>query len=1188
MIFDRRCFLHPVNNEKEIEHILTDPAFREVLDRIRKGEAHVRLGGLRGSAKSLLLCILSKALRRTLLVVSPTPGEADDLCNDIAFFCGNGTTLFPAWDILAADVLAPRREVELRRAEALYRLSDGDPAIIVAPLAALLQKVVPKDAFLSFVEKISLGDTLERDRIAEKLVSGGYRRIPLVEAEGEFSIRGNVIDVYPPGAPRPYRMLFAGDEIESVREFDAESQRSGREIDEFILSPARELILTADSHERATRNLRNRANELDLPRAVRDHLMEMIAENLDYPVNPQLLPLYYADDEGSRSLEPVFEYLDPRCIVVFDDTLSLRRAGKKLEEEMDRFIERAKDEEKYYLEKKVFHIETDSVFTRGACQRLDIEGLDLDTWSPEGTTVRFRTETDIGIRQDNTVPFSKEESILAPAVEKIRRWVGDGNFVAFLCAGEEDIQRMTHLLEDYGLPLVPGSNSFIGDLERYDGRGALVLREGRIGQGFRFPELRLVIFSEEDIFGKKTKQRRPRPAREGYFLRSFGELKEGDFVVHTDHGIGVYQGLKRLAVGDIENDFLLLEYLEGDRLYIPVHRLDMIQRYIGPDGHVPKIDRLGGTSWETAKKRVKKAVNEIAEELVSLYAARGVLEGHAYGPLDRYYEEFASAFEYEETPDQVKAIEDVHFDMGSPKPMDRLICGDAGFGKTEVAIRAAFRTAMEGKQVAMLVPTTILAEQHYQTFSKRLGRHPVRVEVLSRFRTREQQKRIVEDVAKGSVDIVIGTHRLLQKDVAFKDLGLVIIDEEQRFGVSHKEKLKKLRTLVDVLTLTATPIPRTLQLSLVGIRDLSIINTPPEGRLSIKTYVLEFEEGVIIDAVREEIRRGGQVFFLHDRVHSIDRVAGMIRKLVPECKIAVAHGQMKARELEDVMVKFLRREYDVLVSTTIIGSGLDIPAANTIIINRADRFGLSQLYQLRGRVGRSTEEARAFLLIPKGALLPKDAQKRLQFIKEFTDPGSGFQIASHDLEIRGAGNLVGVSQSGHISAVGYEMYLGLMEKAVRELKGEPLREEEIRPEINLGIPAFIPDEYITDMHRRLVTYKRLSMAASDEEVDSIREELMDCFGFVPLQVENLFEVIGIRNRLKTVMGERMDYDGKFLSITFHRESPIDPTRIMKLSKTRMKGLKLTPDLKLSIPLPGIRADDVPRQAKNILRELTAS
>ncbi len=1182
----RRYFFHPVKSKKELEHVLTDQALREVLDRIRRGEGHVRLSGLRGSAKALLVSFLSKILGRPLLVISPTPGEAADLCRDIGFF-GADTTLFPAWDMFSADVLASRRDIELRRAEALHRLSAGEAVVVVAPLAAALQKVVPKAVFTSFVERISIGDTLDRDRIAGKLVSGGYRRTPLTEDEGEFSIRGNVIDVYPPGTPRPYRMLFAGDEIESIREFDPVSQRSGRELDECTLHPARELILTADARERALRNLRDRANELDLPRAARDALAEMVSEDLDGPVTPQLLPLYYSDDRGGQGLESLSSYLGTRCIIVYDDPLALRRSSDQFEEEFARFVDRAKGEEKYYPEKNTRYEEADRLFTFGDGQRISIEGLDLDGVSPAEASIRFRIETDIGIGVDRAAPLSKEESILAPVAEKIRGWIDEGNLVLFLCAGEEDIHRMTHLLEAHGLPVSQTAGSFLDDLSTHIGPGGLVLRAGRIGRGFFFPGIRLVIFSEEDIFGKKTRQRRLRPAREGYFLRSFGELKEGDFVVHTDHGIGIYQGLKRLTIGDVENDFLLLEYQNSDRLYIPVHRLDIIQRYIGPDGYTPRIDRLGGTSWETAKRRVKKAVHEIAEELVSLYAARGVLEGHAYGPLDRYYEEFASAFEYEETPDQARAIEDIHLDMGSPRPMDRLICGDAGFGKTEVAIRAAFRAAMEGKQTAMLVPTTILAEQHYQTFSKRLARYPVRVEVLNRFRTREQQKQIIEGIAKGSVDIVIGTHRILQKDVVFKDLGLVIIDEEQRFGVSHKEKLKKLRTLVDVLTLTATPIPRTLQLSLVGIRDLSVINTPPEGRLSIKTYVLEYDEGVVIDAIREEIRRGGQVFFLHDRVQSIERMAGMIRKLVPECRVAVVHGQMKARELENVMVRFLRREYDVLVSTTIIGSGLDIPTANTIIINRADRFGLSQLYQLRGRVGRSTEEARAFLLIPKGTPLPKDAQKRLQVIKEFTEPGSGFQIASHDLEIRGAGNLVGLSQSGHISAVGYEMYITLMEKAVRELKGEPSKEE-IRPEINLGLPAFIPDDYITDMHRRLVTYKRLSMAGSDEEVEEIREELVDGFGFVPPQVENLFEVIGIRNRLKAVMGERMDYDGKILSITFRRDSPIDPARILKLSKSRMKGLRLTPEHRLLLPLPGLRDEDILRQAKNILGELAAS
>ncbi len=638
-------------------------------------------------------------------------------------------------------------------------------------------------------------------------------------------------------------------------------------------------------------------------------------------------------------------------------------------------------------------------------------------------------------------------------------------------------------------------------------------------------------------------------------------------------------------MGAIENDFLLMEYQAGDRLYIPVHRLDQIQRYIGPDGHDPRIDKLGGTAWETARRRVKKAVEEIAEDLVALYAARDTLKGNAFSAVDRYYEEFSSSFEYEETPDQGRAIEDVNLDMDNEKPMDRLICGDAGFGKTEVAIRAAFRAAMDGKQTAVLVPTTILAEQHYQTFCSRLAKYPVRLETLNRFKTREQQKQVLEKLARGLIDIVVGTHRLLQKDVVFKDLGLVVIDEEQRFGVTHKEKLKKLRTLVDVLTLTATPIPRTLQLSLVGIRDLSIIHTPPEGRLSIKTWVLEFDDEVIRKATLDEMARGGQVFFIHDRVHSIHHMARRIRQVVPEAKIGVAHGQMRPRELEDVMVKFLRKEYNVLLCTTIIGSGIDIPTANTIIIDRADRFGLAQLYQIRGRVGRSKEEARAYLLIPPGAMLSPDAQKRLTVIKEFTEPGSGFKIASHDLEIRGAGNLVGMSQSGHVSAVGYEMYTQLMERAVRELRGEKMPEAEIKPEIHLGLAAFIPDSYVPDTHRRLVTYKKLSMAPADEDLLETREEMLDCYGPLPQEVQNLIEVISLRNLMKGLMAEKMEYDGRNMILAIHKSSPIDPLKLIELSRKKWKGMRFTPDHRLFIPMPDLQEWQIIEAAKGLLEEL---
>ena len=626
--------------------------------------------------------------------------------------------------------------------------------------------------------------------------------------------------------------------------------------------------------------------------------------------------------------------------------------------------------------------------------------------------------------------------------------------------------------------------------------------------------------------------------------------------------------------------------MDGDKLYIPVNSLEKIQRYLGPDGYVPKIDKMGGPSWEAVKEKVKKSVREVAEELVSIYAAREVMDGHSFSPPDRTYEEFSSTFEYEETPDQSKSIEEVLLDMGSDRPMDRLICGDAGFGKTEVALRASFRSAMDGKQVALLVPTTILAEQHYQTFSKRLKDYPVRVEVLNRLKTKAEQQKIVEGINKGTVDIAIGTHRLLQSDIKFKDLGLVIIDEEQRFGVAHKEKLKKLRTLVDVLTLTATPIPRTLHLSLIGIRDLSIINTPPEDRLPIKTYVYEFNEDIIRDAIRQELIRGGQVFFLHDRVKSIYTMSRLVEKLVPESSVGVVHGRMKGKDIEDTMAKFVRGDYTVLVCTSIIASGLDIPTANTIIINRADRFGLAQLYQIRGRVGRSKEEANAHLLVPIGSMLSRDTQRRLRVIMEYAEPGSGFRIASNDLEIRGAGNILGTSQSGQVAAVGYELYTELMERTIREIKGEKMPEEEAKPEINLGLPAYIPEDYMPDKHRRLVTYKRLSMADTDEDLSKIREEIIDCYGFVPSEVENLFEVISIRNMLKVIRGKKMGYDGKNILIDFHRDSPVNPSKIIELSRKKVKGVRLTPDFKLTVFMPDLQAHEIKIHAKELLQKLS--
>ena len=1190
---------------------LTDPTFKAVIEEISRGEDKLKISGLHGSARAFLFSILFRIIKKPLVVISPTVREAKGIYQDVSLFLTDEEVVFlPPWEIMSTDAFSYQGDVESGKIDALFELTSGRSAVFVIPLPAFLQKVIPKNILEDYIETIGIGDTLERDDFITKLDDGGYRRSSLVEEKGEFSVRGHVIDIFPPASPVPFRMVFMGDELESIREFDAASQRSTKEIDEFVLTPARELVLSEGVQQQAIRNLKIRAGELGISSAMRSSIAETIGGDLGSSISPLFLPLFYGSPD-TNGLDTVFDYVPENSIVIFDNFIDIEQAEEKIANNINRFLLKAKREEKFYLEREAFYISTEDLRQRFKdFQKVYVGGLEIGIDDEEsGATVKFNAGIDpvLNLIQDRakdhsghgsaqpleiadglrweTDGSSRDDGLLAPLVKRISGWMDGGNLVTFLCGGEEGVQRMSHLFAEYFLPVNQSYASILSELIRHDGKGRLVLRDGKITGGFHFPNLRLVIISEEEVFGKKVKKRRARPAREGYFLKSFGELKEGDSVVHTDHGIGKYLGLEKLSIEKIENDFLLIEYLGGDKLYIPVARLDQIQRYIGPEGYAPKLDKLGGFTWDTVKKKVKKSVREIAEELVSIYAAREVMEGYSFSPTDRYYDEFSSSFEYDETPDQARAIEDINLDMNDPMPMDRLICGDAGFGKTEVALRASFRAAMEGKQTAVLVPTTILSEQHYQTFVRRLEKYPIRVKVLNRFKTKAQQKEIVGAINKGLVDIVIGTHRILQKDVVFKDLGLAVIDEEQRFGVSHKEKLKKLRALVDVLTLTATPIPRTLHLSLVGIRDLSIINTPPEDRLSIKTYVLEFDEDVIRDAIRREIERGGQVFFLHDRVHSIYNMARFVEGLVPEARVGVAHGRMKSRELEDVMVKYLRQDHNVLVCTTIIGSGIDIPMANTIIINRADRFGLSQLYQLRGRVGRSKEEAYAYLLLPQGAMLTRDAVKRLHVIKEFSEPGSGFRIASHDLEIRGAGSLLGASQAGHVSAVGYELYTQLMERTIRELRGEKVPEEEIKPEINLGLPAFIPDDYIDDMHRRLVTYKRVSMAVADKDLAEIREELEDCYGFIVPQVENLLEVISIRNLLKGIRGKKMEYDGKNISISFHRDSSVDPGKIIELSRKKMKGLRFTPDFKLYVPMPGLDGDEILRHAKGLLREL---
>ena len=1159
----------------------SDSSLRALIDNIHRGDDETDICGLQGSAKPFIASLLFRNAGKTILFITPSRKEALDAFRDLSFFLGEeNVLLFPPWDIVHPDdTLSRQNENATGRAGVLSRLLSGKPAVVVAPLSALMQKVAPASVFDSYTETISIGDERDRDRLAEKLIEGGYQKVPLVEEAGEFSLRGYIVDVFPPACPYPFRMEFTGNEIESIREFDPGAQRSVREIVDFVLFPAGEVILSKEQKALASRNMRIRVNESSVSGTRGRRLVDALENDLISPANPQLLPLFFEDfcaGNKAKGMDTIFEYLAGNSLIVCESPGVMEKAAEEIINDADRFLRKADEEGRFYLEKEYFLTSWDDISRRfNTLQRIymgRLQAVDAIPFEVEETELKSDTEF-----------HADRDGILAPLADKIKSWISQGCLVTFLC-GEGKMQKMEHLLEGYSLPVYKSSHPFFSDPGEIKG-GRLVLREGKITKGFSYPRMKTVIVSEEEIFGKKTRGRRRARAREGYFLKSFGELEKGDFVVHVDHGIGLYLGLERLTFGNAENDFLLLEYKEGDKLYIPVDRLNQIQRYIGPEGHIPNVDKLGGTSWETIKKKVKQSVRVIAEELVSIYAAREVMNGHRFPPSDRDYEEFSSSFEFEETPDQARAIEDVYYDMGDPRPMDRLVCGDAGFGKTEIALRASFRASMDGKQVAILVPTTILAEQHYQTFTERFGKYPVRIEVLNRYKTSGQQKKIAEDINRGLVDIAIGTHRLLQKDIKFKDLGLVIIDEEQRFGVSHKEKLKKMRALVDVLTLTATPIPRTLQMSLIGMRDLSVIDTAPQERRPVEVHICEFNDDVIRDATQRELARGGQIFFVHDRVRSIQSIARFIEKLIPEAKIGVAHGQMKAKELEDIMVKFVRRDFNILVCTTIISSGVDIPATNTIIINRADRFGLSQLYQLRGRVGRGNEDAYAYLLIPEESVLSRDARKRLGIAREFSEPGSGFKVATHDLSIRGGGSVLGVSQSGHVSAIGYELYTELMEKTIRELKGEKYPKEEIDPEVHFGIPAFIPDDFISDMHTRLMTYKKISMASSEDDLSGLKEELADCYGPVPPQVNNLMDIIRVKNMLKKILGKRMEYDGREMFIDFSEDSPVDPARIMELSQKKLRGIRLTPDYRLTIPIPGLEGKDITDRAKYLLGEL---
>jgi transcription-repair coupling factor (superfamily II helicase) len=1137
---------------------------------------HISLAGLKGSAPAYLLARLLTEVDGTFLIVTADSESAEEIYRELCFYAGNPETIlfFPPWDSSPFEQASPHPEITGRRLNALFRLTDGKVKALVAPIAAIAQKVLPKKALGEVSQYLMAGEETPREELLATLVRLGYCSAPLVEDPATFSIRGGILDLFPSNLPFPVRVEFFGDFVETIRAFDPLTQRSLHPLPDLVILPSREVLLPEGDPKEFAVRLKSRCDALGIPADRRRELLEQLDNGIFPPGIEYLQPLFHP------VLETVFDFTGPATLLALVDPAAITAAEDAFRNELATAEQRALERDVIFCGSSELFLSPEALaFELTSRRRLTIAGLEMNEPGEKDVSCRFSAEDNSDLKLD-LAPDS--ETVLQPLVDKVSAWLMKKQRVIMACHQRGQAQRLYELLVHYPLPMAISDLDFPAELARREGRVEILT--GEISRGFRLPEEGLVVITEEEIFGRRIKRRGISEARKRQILSSLAELKPGDYMVHLDFGVGIYRGLHHISLQGGEGDFLLLEYAGADKLYLPVDRINLVQRYIGGEGVEPRVDRLGGAAWDKAKAKARDAVQEMAEDLLKIYAARQVQEGFAFAPPDDLYREFEAAFAYEETPDQQAAIEDVLRDMESAKPMDRLVCGDVGYGKTEVAIRAAFKAVMDGKQVAVLVPTTILAQQHLETFSARFKAYPVQVEMLSRFRSPKEQKAILAGVNAGGIDIIIGTHRLLQKDVVFKDLGLLIVDEEQRFGVSHKERLKQFRAVVDIMTLTATPIPRTLYMSIMGIRDLSIIDTPPVDRLAIKTFVSRFSDELIREAVLREIRRGGQVFFVHNRVQSIGAMAEHLRRIVPEARIAVGHGQMEERELEKVMLDFMHGESNLLLCTTIIESGLDIPNANTLIVNRADAFGLSQLYQLRGRVGRSKQRAYAYFLIAGEGAISADARERLKILQEITELGAGFRIATHDLENRGAGDLLGARQSGNIAAVGFELYTEMLEETIRQLKGEGVPER-VEPEIKLHIPAFIPEGYVKDPNQRLVIYKKLTQVETAAEITDVHDELVDRFGALPLAASYLLEVMALRLQLKALLIREIEFDGAKLVVSFHPKTPVSPDTIIALIRKEPRKYQFTPDYRLVAQMSDSSFEGILAEATNILKRL---
>ncbi len=1153
--------------------------FARAANHLKGGAGRIRLSGLTPTAKALHYALLHKAAGRPLIVLVSDNRAAEELIPVLQGFCEltgacapESVSYLPSRDVLPFENLSPHPEIQEARAQALWRVATHAVSILVVPFASSAIRLRDAEFYAGLARVVRRTESLDIDTLLPHLNTVGYAAADVVEMPGEYAMRGGILDVYPPEADRPLRIELFGDEVESIRKFDPETQRSSVETDEVILLPLTETPVSEELLGAIHARLSGKRVEGN----------PSVVEEMIRAGGVTVFPgwEFFAPVAGAPNT--IFDLM-PNSPVLIDEPELMQRDFDTWWERVQGTHERSGigklvRPEDIYVPPEPWREKVAQI--PGA----DIEQLGITTADDENHLVVVAQ------------PTTRFHGSIPAMVEQAKKLAGEGRRVLFAAGNTGEVERLADIFGEYNLAYRLGSRNPRPGGETYaDEAGyfaedmtAATLVKAFVPDGVVLPEASLVIYGTRDLFDD-SELMAPRSLKQksktSAFLSDFRDLAVGDYVVHVEHGIGQYHGLREIEQPDGGKiEFMILEYAEAARLYVPLTRLDLVQKYRSQEGVRPVLNRLGTQQWAKTKAKVKKAMKDMADELLKLYALRKTAEGHSFPKDTEWQREFEDAFEYNETDDQLSAVADIKRDMESTLPMDRLLCGDVGYGKTEVAMRAAFKAMSDNRQVAVLAPTTVLAFQHFETFKRRFSAFPITIEMISRFRTAKQQKEIVEKVENGKVDILIGTHRVLSQDIKFPELGLVIVDEEQRFGVRHKERLKQLKKEVDVLTMSATPIPRTLHMSLVGLRDMSVIETPPKDRMAIQTVVAAWDEKLIRSALEKELERGGQVYFVHNRVESIYEIAAKLRELVPQARVLVGHGQMSEGQLENVMLGFMRHEADILVATTIIENGLDIPLCNTILINRADRHGLSELYQLRGRVGRSNRRAYAYLLIPADRDLTDLARRRLAALKEFSDLGAGFKIAALDLELRGAGNLLGGEQSGHIEAIGFELYTQMLETAVREMKGEDIRDE-LDTQLNLGLNIRIPAEYIKEENQRLRMYKRIAGVEDELQLRDVANELHDRYGAPPAPVRHLLEYAALKLLCERVGVAAIERRRDLVSVRFTENAEIDATRLAQFVASQ-KGTQFTPQGVLKFQMKSSQAELILQSLKQMLHDLS--